>query len=409
VRAVSGDKTAFAYSDVIGADALMNAARATRTIAARGAGRVKVSGALVPGHGHALYGLDDPIPRMDATQKVALLERVERMARAKDPRVRQVMAGLAAEYDVVLVARSDGHVAADVRPLVRLSLSVIAEQGGRREQGHSGGGGRVDFAHFDDERIERYVDEAVHAALTNLDARPAPAGTMTVVLGPGWPGVLLHEAVGHGLEGDFNRKGSSVFAGRVGERVASAASPSSTTARCRSARFAERRRRGQPDAAQRADRGRHPARIPARFAQRAPDEERRYRQRPARVFRASAHAAHDEHLHARRRARSGRDPRIGGPRAVCSELRRRTGRHHERQVRVLGFGGLVDRERPPAVPGEGRDDRRQRPTRQRVTMIGNDMRLDPGIGVCGKDGQSVPVGVGQPTLRIEQMTVGGTA
>src|SRR5690606_121832 len=130
---------------------------ATRTIAARGAGRVKVSGALVPGHGHALYGLDDPIPRMDATQKVALLERVERMARAKDPRVRQVMAGLAAEYDVVLVARSDGHIAADVRPLVRLSLSVIAEQRGRREQGHSGGGGRVDFAHFDDERIERYV------------------------------------------------------------------------------------------------------------------------------------------------------------------------------------------------------------------------------------------------------------
>src|SRR5690606_36550918 len=158
--------------------------------------------------------------RLEAAHKVALLERVERMARAKDPRIRQVIAGLAAEYDVVLVARSDGLIAADVRPLVRLSLTVIAEQNGRREQGHSGGGGRFDFAHFDDERIAGYVDEAVNAALTNLDARSAPAGTMTVVLGPGWPGVLLHEAVGHGLEGDFNRKGSSVFSGRIGERVA---------------------------------------------------------------------------------------------------------------------------------------------------------------------------------------------
>ncbi|MCL4183957.1 MAG: metalloprotease TldD, partial [Burkholderiaceae bacterium] len=201
VRAVSGEKTAFAYSDVIGAEALMSAARAARTIAARGAGRTRLASSLAPGAGRTLYAADDPIPRLDAADKVALLERVERMARAKDPRVRQVMAGLAAEYDVVLVARSDGLVAADVRPLVRLSLNVIAEQGGRREQGHSGGGGRFDFAHFDDARLARYVDEAVQAALTNLESRPAPAGTMTVVLGPGWPGVLLHEAVGHGLEG----------------------------------------------------------------------------------------------------------------------------------------------------------------------------------------------------------------
>ncbi len=207
VRAVSADKTAFAYSDEINLEALMSAARATRTIARRGAGRVRVASSMHGASGRTLYGRDDPIIGMEAAAKVALLERVERMARARDPRIVQVMAGLAGEYDVVMVARADGLIAADVRPLVRLSVTVIAEQGGRREQGHSGGGGRAGFELFDEATITRYVDEAVKAALTNLEARPAPAGTMTVVLGPGWPGVLLHEAVGHGLEGDFNRKG----------------------------------------------------------------------------------------------------------------------------------------------------------------------------------------------------------
>jgi predicted amidohydrolase len=220
VRAVSGDKTAFAYSDEIGRGPLMSAARATRTIARAGAGRVKVASRMEPSAGRVLYGTDDPIASLDATAKVDLLHRVEKLARAKDPRVVQVMAGLAAEWDVVLVARSDGVIAADVRPLVRLSVTVIAESNGRREQGNGGGGGRFGFAYFTDDVIRRYVDDAVHAALVNLESRPAPAGVMTVVLGPGWPGVLLHEAIGHGLEGDFNRKGSSAFAGRLGERVA---------------------------------------------------------------------------------------------------------------------------------------------------------------------------------------------
>jgi TldD protein len=168
----------------------------------------------------SLYNGVDPISTLDSASKVALLGKVEKLARAKDPRVAQVMAGLASEYDVVMVARADGTLAADVRPLVRLSVTVIAEQKGRREMGSAGGGGRFGLAYFDDAQIEKYVDEAVHAALTNLDARPAPAGEMTVVLGPGWPGILLHEAIGHGLEGDFNRKGSSAFSGRVGQRVA---------------------------------------------------------------------------------------------------------------------------------------------------------------------------------------------
>ncbi|RIK92053.1 MAG: metalloprotease TldD [Burkholderiales bacterium] len=411
VRAVSGDKTAFAYSDVIGADALMNAARATRTIAARGAGRTKVSGTLVPGQGHALYGLDDPIPRLEATQKVALLERVERMARAKDPRVRQVMAGLAAEYDVVLVARSDGHVAADVRPLVRLSLSVIAEQGGRREQGHSGGGGRFDFSHFDDERLERYVDEAVHAALTNLEARPAPAGTMTVVLGPGWPGVLLHEAVGHGLEGDFNRKGSSVFAGRIGERVAS---PGVTV----------------------VDDGT----LSQRRGSLNVDDEGNPTQRNVLIEDGILRGYLQDSLNARlmKSAVTGNGRResfahlpmprmtntymLAGGRDPAEILE-----SVDRGLYAVNFGGgQVDITNGKFVFSASEawwveNGRLQYPVKgativgngpdalQRVTMIGNDMRLDPGIGVCGKDGQSVPVGVGQPTLRIERMTVGGTA
>ncbi len=220
VRAVSGEKTAFAYSDDISEASLRDAGRTVRSIAAVGqSGRARVAAKKIA-TSRSLYDGLDPIATLDSTAKVALLEKVEQRARAKDPRVAQVMAGLASEYDVVLVARADGTLAADVRPLVRLSVTVIAEQGGRREVGSAGGGGRFGLAYFDDAQINQYVDEAVNAALVNLEARPAPAGVMTVVLGPGWPGVLLHEAVGHGLEGDFNRKGSSAFSGRIGQRVA---------------------------------------------------------------------------------------------------------------------------------------------------------------------------------------------
>jgi len=220
VRAVSGEKTAFAYSDDISEASLLDAARTVRSIGlARTSARSKVGAAKIA-RSRALYNPTDPIATLDSTTKVALLGKVETLARAKDPRVVQVMAGLAMEYDVVMVARADGVLAADVRPLVRLSVTVIAEQKGRRESGSSGGGGRFGLAYFDDAMISQYVDQAVGAALTNLQARPAPAGEMTVVLGPGWPGILLHEAIGHGLEGDFNRKGSSAFSGRIGQRVA---------------------------------------------------------------------------------------------------------------------------------------------------------------------------------------------
>ena len=411
VRAVSGDKTAFAYSDVIGAEALMSAARAARTIATRGAGRVKVAGALSPAAGRALYAAEDPIPRLEAAAKVALLERVERMARARDPRVKQVMAGLAAEYDVVLVARSDGRVAADVRPLVRVSVTVIAEQAGRREQGHSGGGGRFDFGRFDDARLAGYVDEAVQAALTNLEARPAPAGTMTVVLGPGWPGVLLHEAVGHGLEGDFNRKRSSVFAGRIGQRVAARG-----VTVVDDGTLAERRGSLNID-----DEGNPTQRnvliedgVLKGYLQDTLN---------ARLMKApvtgNGRRESFAHLPLPRMTNTYMLAGSRDPAEIVASV--------ERGLYAVNFGGgqvditngkfvfsaseawWVENGKPQypvkgaTIIGNGPD------ALTRVTMIGNDLRLDPGIGVCGKDGQSVPVGVGQPTLRIEALTVGGTA
>ena len=218
VRAVSGEKTAFAYSDDISFTALESAAQATRAIGRQGA---STEAALIRrGQLRPLYEPYDPLKSLADSEKVALLEKLEQIARGLDSRVTQVMASLAGEYEVILVSRSDGMYAADVRPLVRLSLHVIVEESGRREQGTAGGGGRFDYSYFSETMLQDYARKAVDQALLNLSAQGAPAGTMTVVLGSGWPGVLLHEAIGHGLEGDFNRKGSSAFTGRIGERVA---------------------------------------------------------------------------------------------------------------------------------------------------------------------------------------------
>ncbi|WP_374356208.1 PmbA/TldA family metallopeptidase, partial [Chitinimonas sp.] len=211
VRVVSGEKTAFAYSDDISRAALLSAAHATRAIGRQGGqGTAALRRDAVV---RDLYAGSDPLASLGEADKVALLERLERYARSLDSRVTQVMASIAGEYEVIYVARLDGQRAADVRPLVRVGVQVIVEQGGRRESGAVGGGGRFDYAYFSEDLLQGYAREAVRLALVNLDARPAPAGEMTVVLGNGWPGILLHEAIGHGLEGDFNRKGSSAFSG----------------------------------------------------------------------------------------------------------------------------------------------------------------------------------------------------
>ncbi|WP_432259695.1 metalloprotease TldD [Cupriavidus sp. TMH.W2] len=411
VRAVSGDRTAFAYSDDISLAALSQAAAATRTIGRAGSGRVKVAGELATHAGRNLYTPNDPLESMSAAEKVALLERVERMARAKDPRVVQVMAGLAGEYDVVLVARSDGVIAADVRPLVRVSVTVIAEQGGRREIGSSGGGGRYAYGYFTDELLQKYVDEAVSSALVNLDARPAPAGAMTVVLGPGWPGVLLHEAVGHGLEGDFNRKGSSAFAGRMGERVAARG-----VTVVDDGTLANRRGSLNLD-----DEG-----NPTQCTTLIEDGILRgYIQDTlnARLMKMPVTGnARRESYAALPMPRMTNTYMLNGdkdPQEILASVKRglyavnfgggqvdiTNGKFvfSASEAYMIEDGKITYPVKGATLVGNGPESLKD------VTMIGNDMRLDSGVGVCGKEGQSVPVGVGQPTLRIENMTVGGTA
>ncbi len=409
VRAVAGEKTAFAYSDDISLTALTAAAQATRAIARQGAdGRTQVA---KRGDGRNLYVPRDPLASLEDAAKVALLEKIERYARSLDTRVTQVMAHLGGEYEVVLVTRSDGVTAADVRPLVRVSVQVIVEQDGHREQGSAGGGGRFDYAYFTDAVLQDYARKAVAQALTNLHARPAPAGTMTVVLGPGWPGILLHEAIGHGLEGDFNRKGSSAFSGRIGERVAA---PGVTV----------------------VDDGT----IEQRRGSLNIDDEGNATQRNVLIEDGVLKGYMQDSLNARLMgvAATGNGRResfahIPMPRMTNTYMLNGDKDPQEiiKSVKhglyAVNFGGgqvditsgkfvfsaseaymIEDGKVGHAVKGatligNGPD------VLTRVAMIGNDMALDSGVGTCGKEGQSVPVGVGQPTLRIDGLTVGGTA
>jgi TldD protein len=411
VRAVSGEKTAFAYSDDISEASLLDAARTVRSIAAQAQGARVKAGKRRIAEARSLYRDLDPIATLDSTAKVGLLERVEQLARSKDPRVVQVMAGLASEYDVVLVARADGTLAADVRPLVRLSVTVIAEQKGRREMGSAGGGGRFGLAYFDDACIGRYVDEAVQAALTNLVARPAPAGEMTVVLGPGWPGILLHEAIGHGLEGDFNRKGSSAFSGRIGQRVAAkgvTVLDDGTLADRRGSLNVD----DEGNASQRNVliedgilKGYIQDSMNARLMGVAP----------------TGNGRRESYAHVPMPRMTNTYMLAGGkpPEEIVASIKK--------GLYATNFGGgQVDITSGKFVFSASEaywveNGKIQYPVKgatlvgsgpeclKRVSMIGNDMKLDSGVGTCGKEGQSVPVGVGQPTLRIDGLTVGGTA
>jgi TldD protein len=411
VRAVSGEKTAFAYSDDISEASLLDAARTVRTISsAAQSGRVKTAKQKMAG-ARSLYTAVDPISTLDSQAKVDLLGRVEKLARAKDPRVSQVMAGLAAEYDVVLVARADGTIAADVRPLVRLSVTVIAEQKGRREVGSGGGGGRFGLAYFSDAQIEEYVDHAVHAALTNLDARPAPAGEMTVVLGSGWPGILLHEAIGHGLEGDFNRKGSSAFSGRIGQRVAAkgvTVLDDGTIADRRGSLNVD----DEGNASQRNVliedgilKGYIQDGMNARLMGVAPTGNGRRESyahipmpRMTNTYMLGGDKAPEEIVASIKKGLyatnfGGGQVDITSGKFVFSAS----------EAYWVENGKILYPVKGATIVGSGPE------CLKRVSMIGNDMKLDTGVGTCGKEGQSVPVGVGQPTLRIDGLTVGGTA
>jgi TldD protein len=409
VRAVAGEKTAFAYSDDISLTALTAAAQATRAIARQGADHQ--TQVTRRGDGRNLYLPHDPLASLADEAKVAMLEKIERYARTLDSRVTQVMAHLGGEYEVVLVSRSDGVTAADVRPLVRVTVQVIVEQDGRREQGSAGGGGRFDYAYFTDDVMQDYARKAVAQALTNLDARPAPAGSMTVVLGPGWPGILLHEAIGHGLEGDFNRKGSSAFSGRIGERVAA---PGVTV----------------------VDDGT----IAQRRGSLNIDDEGNPTQRNVLIEDGVLKGYMQDSLNARLMgvAATGNGRResfahIPMPRMTNTYMLNGDKDPQEiiqsvkHGLYAVNFGGgqvditsgkfvfsaseayMIENGKVTypvkgaTLIGNGPD------VLTRVAMIGNDMALDSGVGTCGKEGQSVPVGVGQPTLRIDALTVGGTA
>ncbi len=415
VRAVSGEKTAFAYSDDISEASLLDAARTVRSISGAGKdARVKTPSRKIA-TSRALYQGLDPIATLDSSAKVKLLEKVEKLAKAKDPRIVQVMAGLASEYDVVMVARADGTLAADVRPLVRLSVTVIAEQQiagkSRREVGSSGGGGRFGLAYFDEAQIGQYVDEAVQAALTNLEARPAPAGQMTVVLGSGWPGILLHEAIGHGLEGDFNRKGSSAFSGRIGQRVAAKG-----VTVLDDGTIADRRGSLNVD-----DEGNATQRnvliedgILKGYIQDSMNA-RLMKGKPTGNGRRESYA----HVPMPRMTNTYM---LGGdkdPGEIVASIKKglyatnfaggqvdiTSGKFvfSASQAFWVENGKILYPVKGATIVGNGPD------ALTRVTMMGNDMQLDSGVGTCGKEGQSVPVGVGQPTLRIDGLTVGGTA
>ncbi len=410
VRALAGERTGFAYSDELVPEALLEAARAARAIArAGGEGRVR---AWRPASPHRLYAPVDPIVTLGDTEKVALLARIDRETRALDPRVCQVMASVAAVHEVVLVAGTDGTFAADLRPLVRLNVSVIVEQGGRREQGYAGGGGRFTLAELvEDDRPMALGREAVRQALVNLEAVAAPAGNMTVVLGPGWPGVLLHEAIGHGLEGDFNRKGTSAFSGRVGQRVASplcTVVDDGTLARRRGSLNVDDE--GVPTQCTTLIeggvlRGYIHDKLNARLMGVAPTGNGRRQSfahmtlpRMTNTYMLAGPHEREEIVRSVKRGLfaanfGGGQVDITSGKFVFSAS----------EAYLIEDGRITAPVKGATLIGNGPD------VLTRVSMVGNDLQLDEGVGTCGKEGQSVPVGVGQPTLRVDGLTVGGTA
>jgi len=410
VRAISGEKTGFAYSDEIVLPALSSAANAARAIA-RSGGKGTLQAwkrQTVP----VLYTAQDPLASIGADDKVELLKRIDAEARKRDPRVKQVLVGLTGVWTTVLVAGSDGTFAADVRPLVRLNVNVIVEENGRIEKGGAGGGGRCGYDYFLNNNLyATYIDEAVQQALTNLEAINAPAGTMTVVLGPGWPGILLHEAIGHGLEGDFNRKKTSAFSGRIGQRVAT---PEVTVVD--DGTIAHRRGslniddEGTPTQCtvlieRGILRGYLQDKLNARLMGMPPTgngrrESYAHLPMPRMTNTYMLGGTHDPEEIIASVKKGIYAQQFGGGQVDITN-----GKFvfSASQAYLIENGKVTQPIKGATLIGNGPD------VLTRVAMVGNDMQLDSGIGTCGKDGQSVPVGVGQPTIRIDELTVGGTA
>ena len=409
VRAVNKDKSAFAYSDDISIEALLSSSSIAKAIASKNLNQIhKLDHPKITSN---LYGGQDPLSAVPAETKIKILEKIENFAKKMDERITKVTASIAGEYEVILVINNEQKIAADIRPLVRLSINVIAESNGKREQGSSGGGGRFGFEYFSDEILKQYVQEAVHQATTNLNAKPAPAGSMTVVLGPGWPGILLHEAIGHGLEGDFNRKGSSAFSNKIGTQVAAKDITVVDDGTIKD-------RRGSLNI----------------------DDEGNETQRTVLIENGILKGYIQDTLNARLmnmpitgNARRESYAHLPMPRMTNTYMLNGTKTPEEiiksvkKGIYAVNFGGgqvditsgkfvfsaaeawmiedgkLLYPVKGATLIGNGPE------VLKKVSMIGNDMSLDSGVGTCGKEGQSVPVGVGQPTIKIDSLVVGGTA
>ncbi|MCO7224055.1 metalloprotease TldD [Pleionea sp. CnH1-48] len=409
VRAMTGEKTGFAYSEEIISPALHQAANAARSIARAGAvAKMKAWNQPVVTR---LYEDIDPLNSLSEEQKINMLKEIDHIARAEDPRVKEVMASISGVYERILVASSDGTLAADIRPLVRLNVNVIVEHNGRRERGASGGGGRYGYDVFvQQNKATEYAKEAVRQALVNVEAIDAPAGQMPVVLGAGWPGVLLHEAVGHGLEGDFNRKGSSTFSGRIGERVASplvTVVDDGTLAGLRGSLSIDDE--GMPtqknvlieDGILKGYmQDKRNARL-MNVAATGNGRRESYAHLPMpRMTNTYMLAGKDDPQDIISSVKKGiYAPNFGGGQVDIT-----SGKFvfSTSEAYLIEDGKITAPVKGATLIGNGPE------VMNKVSMVGNDLALDQGVGVCGKEGQSVPVGVGQPTLKIDEMTVGGT-
>ncbi len=409
MRAQSQDKTGFAYSNSLEEPALRQAIAAARSIARSGQ-QAQVCAARVQAPA-PLYAADNPLEVLSRAEKVELLQRIDQATRALDPRISRVTVSLAGVWEQVLVTALDGSLGADVRPLVRCNVSVIVEQNGRRERGSHGGGGRTDYRWFlEQDRALGYAREAVRQALVNLEAMPAPAGSLPVVLGNGWSGVLLHEAVGHGLEGDFNRKGSSAYSGRVGEQVASSlctiVDDGTLSGRRGSLSLDDE---GTPTQCTTLIengvlKGYMQDKLNARLmgvALTGNGRRESYAHLPmprmTNTYMLAGQSEPEEIIRSVKRglycaSLGGGQVDITSGKFVFSTS----------EAYLIEDGKITAPVKGATLIGNGPE------AMSRVSMVGNDLALDSGVGTCGKDGQSVPVGVGQPTLKIEAITVGGT-
>ena len=414
VRAVNGEKTGFAYSDELSQVALTKACKAARTIASDG-GKTKVAG-LEHSPNRSMYSSDNPLTSLQEQEKIALLRQVDDYVRTQEPRVQQVIVSLTGVYEEVLIAASDGTLATDRRPLIRLNCSVLLEENGRRERGSSGMGGRYSYTSIlqdgnDVPVYQQLANEALHMARVNLQAIPAPAGAMPVVLGSGWPGVLLHEAVGHGLEGDFNRKGASTFSGRIGEQVAAkgvTVIDNGTLENRRGSLSVDDEGTPTQSNVLIEDgilKGYMQDKLNARLmGVEATGNGRResYAHLPmprmTNTYMLGGEYAPEEII-------STIDKGIYAPNFGGGQVDITSGKFvfSTSEAYLIENGKVTTPVKGATLIGNGPE------VMQKVSMIGNDMCLDSGVGVCGKDGQSVPVGVGQPTLKIDELTVGGTA